>query len=106
MARLWSGSRSWSCADLIGVKPGDHEAFFAAVQVRWRAGPCEEMELTDARGVECGYRLVNALPLNQAHPGIRVNSLEYWEVEGEKVSLRSPALVMQWVQGGKASGLS
>jgi hypothetical protein len=74
---------------LIGVKPGDHEALFEAVQVRLRAGQCEEMELTDARGVECGYRFVNDLPLNQAHPEIRVNYLEYWEIDGEQERLWS-----------------
>jgi hypothetical protein len=69
---------------LIGVKPGDHEALFEAVQVRLRAGQCQEIELTDARGVARGYRLVNDLPLNQAHPKLRVNYLEYWEVEGDE----------------------
>ena len=74
---------------LIGVKPGDHEALFEAVQVRLRAGQCEELELTDARGVERGYRFVNDLPLNKAHPELRVNYLEYWEVEGDKERLWS-----------------
>jgi hypothetical protein len=69
---------------LIGVKPGDHEALFEAVQVRLRAGQCQEIEVTDARGVVCGYRFVNDLPLNKAHPKLRVNYLEYWEVEGDE----------------------
>jgi hypothetical protein len=74
---------------LIGVKPGDHEALFEAVQVRLRAGQCEEREVTDARGVVCGYRWVNDLPLNQAHPQLKVNFLEYWEVGGEQERLWS-----------------
>jgi hypothetical protein len=74
---------------LIGVKPGDHEALFEAVQVRLRAGQCQEIEVVDARGVECGYRFVNDLPLNQAHPHLRVIYLEYWEVEGDEERLWS-----------------
>ena len=69
---------------LIGVKPGDHEALFEAVQVRLRAGQCQEIEVINERGVACGYRFVNDLPLNQAHPKLRVNYLEYWEVEGDE----------------------
>jgi hypothetical protein len=74
---------------LIGVKPGDHEALLEAVQVRLRAGQCQEIEIVDARGVECGYRFVNGLPLNQAHPHLWVNDLEYWAVEGDKERLWS-----------------
>jgi hypothetical protein len=69
---------------LIGVKPGDHEALFEAVQVRLRAGQCQEIERINERGVACGYRFVNDLPLNKAHPKLRVNYLEYWEVEGDE----------------------
>ena len=74
---------------LIGVKPGDHEALFEAVQVRLRAGQCEEFEVTDARGMVHGYRFVNDLPLNKAHPELRVNYLEYWEIEGNEERLWS-----------------
>jgi hypothetical protein len=74
---------------LIGVKPGDHEALFEAVQVRLRAGQCQEIEVTDTRGVVHGYRFVNDLPLNKAHPQLRVNYLEYWEIEGAQERLWS-----------------
>jgi hypothetical protein len=36
-------------------------------------GQYEEVEVTDGRGVACGYRWVTDLPLNQSHPQIRVN---------------------------------
>jgi hypothetical protein len=74
---------------LIGVKPGDHEALFDAVQVKLRAGQCEELEVTDARGGVHGYRFVSGLPLNKAHPQLLVNYLEYWEIEGEQERLWS-----------------
>ena len=74
---------------LINVKEGDHEALFEAVQARLRAGQYEEREYTDERGVVHGYRFVNALPLNKTHPHLRVNYLEYWEVEGKQERLWS-----------------
>ncbi len=40
---------------LIGVKPGDHEALFEAVQVRLRAGQCQEIEVTRIHHLFCAY---------------------------------------------------
>ena len=74
---------------MINVKPGDHEALFAAVQEKRRTGECQEWEYTDAQGVEHGYRWVNDLPLNQSHPELRVNFLEYWEIDGDQPRLFS-----------------
>lgn len=66
---------------ILGVKPGDHGALFDAVQTRLFAGDCHEWEYTDEQGVEHGYRWVNELALNQAHPDLKVNFLEYWEIK-------------------------
>jgi hypothetical protein len=68
---------------IIGVKPGDHAALFEAVQARLRAGQCQELEATDTHGVVHGYRWVNDVPLNHSHPELRVNVLEYWEIDGD-----------------------
>jgi hypothetical protein len=77
--------------DIIGVKEGDHEALFEAVQERLRAGRTEEFEVTDERGGVRGCRLVNdaTLPLSKTHPHLRVNVLEYWEIEGGQERLFS-----------------
>jgi hypothetical protein len=74
---------------LINVKPGDHQALFDTVQARLRDGQCEEWAYTDAQGAEHGYRWVNELPLNQSHPDLRVNFLEYWEIDGDQQRLFS-----------------
>ncbi|MDX1487960.1 MAG: hypothetical protein R3268_07160 [Acidiferrobacterales bacterium] len=66
---------------IIGVKPGDHEALFDAVQVGLITGATQEWEYTDAEGIEHGYRWCNDLALNASHPELRVNFLEYWRIQ-------------------------
>lgn len=66
---------------IIGVKPGDHEALFEAVQQRLLTDQCHEISYIDEQGIEHGYRWVNGLALNQSHPDVEVNFLEYWEIE-------------------------
>jgi RNase P protein component len=56
---------------IITVKEGDHEALFAEVQERLRAGTCEELSYTDDKGVVHGFRFVNDLALNKSHPNLR-----------------------------------
>jgi hypothetical protein len=74
---------------IIGVKEGDHAALFEAVQAKFEAGECQEWEYTDKHGVEHGYRFVNDLPLNKTYPHLRVNFLEYWQIDGERPQLFS-----------------
>jgi hypothetical protein len=62
---------------------------FAAVQDKLWSGECHEWEYTDAHGVEHGYRWCNDRPLNQSHPQLRVNFLEYWEIDGDQQRLFS-----------------
>jgi hypothetical protein len=66
---------------IIGVKPGDHEALFEAVQQRLGTAQCLEYSTLDEQGVERGYRWVNGLALNKSHPEVKVNFLEYWEIK-------------------------
>jgi hypothetical protein len=81
--------RSLNLRSLIGVKEGDHEALFAAVQETLGTSACQEWEYTDAHGVEHGFRWVNDRPLNKTHPHLRVNFLEYWEIDGDRQRLFS-----------------
>lgn len=66
---------------ILGVKPGDHQALFNQGQTHLFAGACHAWEYLDENGVEHGYRWVNGLALNQAHPDLKVNFLEYWEIK-------------------------
>lgn len=65
---------------IIVVKEGDHAALFEAIQAALRAGKTEEFEYQDAQGVLHGFRYLNGVPLNQSHPDILVNYLDYWEI--------------------------
>jgi hypothetical protein len=69
---------------IIGVKEGDHKALFEEVQKKLRAGEMEEFETVDEQGIIRGFRLVNGIPLNQSHPDLLVNYLEYWEIDGDQ----------------------
>ena len=70
---------------ILGAKPGDHEALFRRVDERMRRGDVAEFEVKDAAQVIRGYRFINQLPLNDSHPDLLVNVLEFWEVIGERV---------------------
>src|ERR671918_1021819 len=70
---------------ILGVKPGDHQALFAEVERQERLGHVARREVTDEQGVIHRFRFINAVPLNQSHPELLVNFLEYREVHEEKV---------------------
>jgi hypothetical protein len=70
---------------ILGVKPGDHVALFNHVNEKMNRGELEEFETVDKAGVIHGYRFINQLPLNDSHPDLLINVLEYWEADGNKV---------------------
>jgi hypothetical protein len=80
---------------ILGVKPGDHQALFAEVERREGLGHVARREVTAVcaslhmmcaeQGVIHRFRFVKAVSLNQSHPELLVNFLEYWEVHEDKV---------------------
>ena len=68
---------------ILGVKPGDHKHLFAYVEQAHAAGETAEFEI-QKHGVTHRFRFLNDVPLNESNPDVRVNFLEYWEVEGDK----------------------
>src|SRR5713226_796192 len=71
---------------LLGVKEGDHAYLFKQVQAAEHAGRVTYYARHDrAAGVVHRFRFVNDVPLNAAHPGVRVNCIEYWEQGAAKV---------------------
>jgi hypothetical protein len=72
---------------IISVKPDGQESLFAEINRRLCRGEYEELEARDPEGVLRGYRWFNGLPLNQSHPDLGVNFLDYREVhEGEELN--------------------
>ncbi len=66
---------------IIRAKPAGNASLMKSVQARMVAGETDEFETVDAQGIRRGYRFVNDVPLNETHPDIRVNYLDYWEVD-------------------------
>lgn len=66
---------------IIGVKPGDHTFLFDYLRAREEAGEMQVLTLVDpATQVLHHFRFCNAAPLNESHPDVLVNALEYWEI--------------------------
>ena len=74
---------------IIVVKPTGSESLFAdfdALKIDDPARVVEHEELTDeATGACRGYRFANDLALNHSHVDVRVNLLEFWEVDAKGV---------------------
>jgi RNase P protein component len=69
---------------IIVAKPGGNSTLFETVQQRLQQGLCTEWEEVDeSTGDTRGYRFSEHVPLNQTHPDLAVNFLEYWEVDAK-----------------------
>jgi len=63
---------------LLGAKPGDHEALFAALDA---SEETHYHEILDERGFLHQFRFLNDVPLNKSNPDVRVNVLEYMQTD-------------------------
>jgi hypothetical protein len=63
---------------ILGAKPGDHKFLFQSVAQAHAAGRSTDFEVREA-GVTHRFQFVNQVPLNESHPDLLVNFLEYWE---------------------------
>lgn len=77
--------RSLHMGFILGVKPGDHKYLFEAVAEAVQTGAIEEFEETDDNGVIRKYRFINGVSLNKTNSDIKVNFLEYWEINKGKM---------------------
>jgi hypothetical protein len=95
---------------IIGVKPGDHEALFEALDAGLADGSTQEWEYVDEHRVEHGYRWRNQVALNASHPELKVNVLEYWQIKAGQQTVFSwvtdlelfPARLEKIMRGGRA----
>jgi len=69
---------------ILGVKPGDHAHLFDYVAQAHARGDTTEFERQVA-GVTQRFRYLNDAPLNASNLDVRVNFLEYWEIQGNQV---------------------
>jgi len=84
--------------DILGVQEGDHAFVFPQVQAAEHARRVTSSERHDrAAGVLHRFRFVNDMPLNAAHPDLRINFIEYGEMGATKVQHLS------WVTDGRGS---
>jgi Transposase DDE domain len=74
------------CHYILGVKEGDHRYLFEQVASAEQAGQVRDYDRDDAQsGLRHRFRFASDLPLNEANPDVRVNFLECWEWDGDKV---------------------
>jgi hypothetical protein len=74
---------------LLGAKPGDHEALFAALDASEKT---HYYEIQDERGFLHQFRFLNDVPLNKSNPDLRVNVLEYMQTDS-----KGKETVVSWV---------
>jgi hypothetical protein len=66
---------------ILGAKPGDHGPLFARMTITAEAGTASVLTLFDPdTGMLHHFRWLSQVPLNDSHPDLLVNFLEYWEV--------------------------
>lgn len=68
---------------ILGAKEGNNPKLFATVFDPLKQSACVESDPDDVngKGFSCGYRFTNQVALNESNPDLRVNFIEYWEVD-------------------------
>lgn len=70
--------QEYSMKFIIGAKPGDHEALFAALDSSEKT---QYHEILDEKGFLHQFRFLNDVALNKSNPDVRVNVLEYMQTD-------------------------
>ena len=68
---------------IIVAKPSQLASLFHTVTERVAAGEGEQLETMTTEGIWRRYRFLLQIPLNQTHPDLLTNFLEYWEYQNE-----------------------
>src|SRR5215510_14320094 len=96
---------------ILGVKEGDHTFLFEQVAAAEHAGHVIYYDRDDQEtGLHHRFRFVSDVSLNETHADLRVNFLECWEWDGDKVQHFSwvtdlcvtKGTVYQLMRGGRA----
>ena len=67
---------------ILGVKPGDHASLFERVEQAYEHGTMQFVSWQEGE-VWCEVGFVHGLPLNDSHPDLIVNFLEYAEYDAD-----------------------
>lgn len=76
---------------ILGAKENDHQHLFLAAAEKEDAGQSTNLYVADPADPRKRHNFffVNDIPLNKAHPDLKVNFLEYWEItldsEGKEI---------------------
>jgi hypothetical protein len=84
---------------ILGAKPGDHTALFARMAASAEAGTAHVLTLEDPDGTIHHFRWLCQVPLNDSHPHLLVNFLEYWEIKAGKVQYFSWVTDLELTEG-------
>ena len=96
---------------ILGIKAGDHASLFEHVEAAEQAGRVTYYDRDDeATGLHHRFRFVSDVPLNASNGDLRVNFLECWEWDQDKVQHFSwvtdlrvhKGTVYQLMRGGRA----
>ena len=81
---------------ILGVKEADHKHLFEQFYQQLEAGKVQELEEIDARtGATCNYMFINGLTLNEANQDVKVNFLQYLEMDETGKVLRKWTWVVE-----------
>ena len=71
---------------ILGAKPGDHVALFTQVNKLVAEGKVTEIDFLDSEDRKKAhfFRFINQIPLNNAHPDLLINVLEYWQIDKDE----------------------
>lgn len=68
---------------ILGIKPGSHKHLFRQLQLADEENRTNVLTLIDDKGTLHHFRWLNNVELNESNPNVRVNVLDYWEVNAK-----------------------
>ncbi|MGF1581589.1 MAG: hypothetical protein ACFCD0_19855 [Gemmataceae bacterium] len=73
------------CHFILVAKPSDHKYLFDQIQNACEDGPINELRITEEDDTQHDFRWLRDVMVNESHPDVLVNVLEYWCSEGHRV---------------------
>ena len=74
--------KAHNCRFILGAKPKDHKFLFNQVATLKKLGKVTELSI-DEGDITHQFLFYNDLPLNESNQDVRINFLEYWEINNK-----------------------